>query len=115
MNSSTALLITTIIMALGAITFSSLSRAFQAQSGDLTDLPELDGYVLAPQSEVTLLRHVSGTGTDETMALIKSKLDSRSISIQYADIYDDIYEKREVILFKKQSSAPVTARRSHDR
>ena len=162
MNTSTALLITTMIMALGAITFSSLSMAFQRShsrksvrpycnihqclsdtevsiriqnagmgpmliqkivflknqndpiqmgvmvkevfSSELsydTDIPEPNCYVLAPQSEVMFFRYLFGTRADKTITLLKNELSGRCLCIEYTDIYDDIYEKREALVFKK--------------
>ncbi len=155
MDTATELLITTAIMALGAITFSALSMAFQRSHSRKSVRPfcnihtcitdteisvsiqnagmgpmliqkialmksqddlirsgipleavfpselkcdvfvhDTDAYVLAPLFEVKLFRCSFGTSDDGAMSLLRSKLGGHFLCIEYADVYDDIYEKR---------------------
>lgn len=158
MDMSAALVIATSIMALGAITFSALSLAFQrshsrksvrpfcnvtqrindteirvgiqnagmgpmriqkvvllANEGDpikagiplaeafpVEFRPEgairhLDSYVLAPLLEAELFRCDFATCDGEATALLKSKLNGSFLGIEYSDLYDEVYEKKEAL------------------
>lgn len=58
-----------------------------------------DLYVLACQSEIALFHYTSVVPDDEKIECLKKRLHGMTICIQYQDIYDDRYEKREPLIF----------------
>lgn len=58
-----------------------------------------DLYVLACQSEIKLFHYTSVVPNDKRIERLKRLLHGMTICVQYQDIYDDRYEKREPLIF----------------
>ncbi|MEI6100451.1 MAG: hypothetical protein WCP73_01315, partial [Eubacteriales bacterium] len=158
-ETETALLITTAFMALGSVTLSALSMAFQRSHSrksvrpfcnvfnDSTDseisvsiqnaglgpmliqkvvllknqddpiekgiqlaeffsegncdvlIQNTNAYVLASLFKIKLFRCTAGINDHSSMPLLRNKLNGCTLYVKYADVYDDMYEKKETLIF----------------
>jgi hypothetical protein len=54
-----------------------------------------DGYTLASLGELNLFRFSVDTTDNGKLIMLKAKLKDYILCVQYADVYDDIYIKKE--------------------
>ena len=75
-----------------------LEEAFSTEAARGVILHRLDGFVLAPLQESELFRYAINASGKEAASGITSSLFGRYLGVTYLDIYDDAYEKKEVLL-----------------
>ena len=76
-----------------------LTEAFGSTLNYTLFIHDTDGYVLAPNQEADLLQFSPSSKDKNAMSVLKDQLSSFTLLIQYADVYDDIYEKKEPFVF----------------
>jgi len=73
----------------------SLATVFESGAcGDLR-IQNTDGYTLVASGELNLLRCSVNTAEPGKSLMLKTKLKDYILCVQYADVYDDIYIKKE--------------------
>lgn len=74
-----------------------LESAFPAEFKSGVFIPHMNAYVLAPLLEIELFRCDFGIFDEESAALLRSVLNGKFLGIEYSDIYDDAYERKEAL------------------
>ena len=76
-----------------------LEEAFALELSAKVSVQHLDAFVLAPLQDTELFRCEFGAHRDEAKSELRGKLGGYFLCIVYSDLYDDVYEKKEALIF----------------